>query len=196
MPTTRRARDAIRVLGLHPHGRQTGRVVLDRFGLVPDSPRTFETRRWRSVEDIVEEAIAAFRPTVIAIAHAPSAGRDPVRRALEVAALHDVPVRRCPLEELTELLHAPGIRGCDRLGQSVIRGFLPELGHTIRSWKRADSSMERRRLLRPVWSAAAAALLAFAERHPRAAAALATRHAPPAFWCLIARTEHTLHPHL
>lgn len=176
---------SLRVLGLFPHPRHTGHVVLDERGLVADGHFASETRHHRthaarsaSVEQLLRSSVARYRPSVIAIVGACGATR--VRKlvveAIDIATSTEVPVQIIDEQFLSELFEDDAANGYDRLGQAIVRTFLPTLTMRVPSW--GKSQEDRRRRLRPVWKAAAAAIFMLALKRPEAVRALARQPIP------------------
>lgn len=176
---------SLRVLGLFPHPRHTGHVVLDERGLVADGHFASETRHHRthaartaSVEQLLRSSVARYRPSVIAIVCPCGAAR--VRKTIvdviDIATRTPVPVHIIDEQFLLELFDDGDATGYDRLGQAVARTFFPVLAACVRSWAKGEE--DRRRRFRPVWKAAAAAIFMLALKRPNAVRALAREPIP------------------
>ncbi|MCC7537517.1 MAG: hypothetical protein IT379_14935 [Deltaproteobacteria bacterium] len=167
-------------------------MILDDRGLVPGSAWCTETRRLRthdariaSITRLVESSLRQHEIHLVAIGRS----RDVVGHeslASEVVAVVStlgVAVEVLDEHALVDAFRVPGTSGFDHLGQTVSRVFFPELAGNVPSWRRGHE--ERRRRIRPLWKATAAALVALAKLRPDAVRALAREPLPPGLLALL-----------
>lgn len=186
-----------RVLGLHPHPRHIGHVVLDEQGLVPGGAFSCRTKRFptldgklASLEQLFAASLERYAPTVLVIVRGHGCAWVDVMmaRALELADATGLALRVRYETALTGLFASGGIVGFDKLGQSVSAAFFPELAEGVRSWGRGHSDSRRHR--RSAWKAAAGALAVLAEMRPAAVRRLARGSIPAGLSSLLDRAEH------
>lgn len=185
-----------RVLCLFPHPRFTGHAVLDETGLVRSATFTMRTRRFpsmperiASIETRLHRSVATYRPDVVAVVTTARCARAEATTTKVVAAANSSrhPVRVLAEPELEALFRVPDGSEYDQLGQVVTSAYFPELVHGSQSWRRG--SAESRRRMRPVWKAAAGAVVALAEHRPASAKSLALGPLPPGLASFIERAS-------
>jgi hypothetical protein len=184
------------VLGVYPHARDTGHVVLNEDGLVPNGTSTCHARRHsvpieeraKRVARVIATAIATHRPHVVAIVRGPSCPDAIAERVVHEADASGALVEELDENLLAEILRADDASDYDQLGQVVTRSFFPELATGIGSWSRGDE--DRRRRPRAIWKAAGGALLVLAGHRPEAVLALARGPLPPGLASFIERVTH------
>lgn len=186
----------LRVLCLFPHPRFSGHAVLDEHGLVRAATFTMRTRRFptlderiTSIERQLIESARSHLPDVLVIVAADGCAwvEATVKRVLAAARPTGVLLHIVAERELEKLFRLPDSALYDQLGQSVTTTFFPELVHGTGSWRRGDDDVRRR--IRPVWKAAAGAIVALAERRPAAVTRLARGPLPPGLASLIERAS-------
>lgn len=193
-PASEQAR--LRILGLHPHPRHIGHVVLDEDGLAPGGTFASRTKRFAaldrkiaSLEQLVAASLERYEPTVIVIVktHGCAWIDAMTARAIELADASGLPVRIQYEAALVSLFVDEDLAAFDKLGQSVSSVFFPELASGIKSWGRGHGDSRRHR--RSTWKAAAGALAVLAERRPEAVHQLARGPVPSGLCALLAHAE-------
>jgi hypothetical protein len=176
---------AYRVLGIFPHPRCVGHVVLDERGLVPGGSFACRTDRYaqldarrESLDRLFERSVARFRPSVIVIVQARGSAS---LEAMMVHAISAAERTRLPLRiryesGLADLFVDDDADEYDQLGRSIARVFFPELARRVQSWRRGGEATRRRP--RSAWKAAAGAVAVLAETRPQAVMALARAPLP------------------
>lgn len=189
---------SFRVLGLFPHPRHTGHVVLGPDGVVPGSAFCAETRRLRtpdarvaSLSALVRTSVAQHDVRLVAVARPCDVREHPSLAADVVTAIGALGVSVEVLDERSvgDLLHAPSVSGFDHLGQTVSRVFFPELARSVPSWRRGHEQQRRR--IRPLWKATATSLVALTKLRPAAIRALARGPIPPGLAALLDSLDPT-----
>lgn len=187
---------SFRILGLYPHPRYSGHVVLDENGIVPGSAFVASTRnlptldlRIASIKRRIASSVAEYRPSIIVVVRSRgTAAIDTVSwEAIIAAEASGVPLRVKYEPALFDLLVDHETRGFDRLGQAVARLFFPELERGLRAWRKGEE--DRRRRPRSAWKAAAGAIAALAETRPERVAVLARAPLPEPLALLLTRSS-------
>lgn len=174
-----------RVLGLFPHPRHVGHVVLDEGGLVPGGWFACRTRRYptlearlESLDRVIRRSVSKYRPSVVVVVRSRgSASLEAMTaRAIPAAERTGLPLRIRYETALADLFVDDDASEYDRLGQSITHVFFPQLGQGVGSWRRGEEATRRRP--RSVWKATAGALTVLAETRPQSVLALARAPLP------------------
>lgn len=146
--------------------------------------------RIEAVARAVEESTQLYRPDVVAVVDDPrfASTKALSKAAIDAAIRSGAPVRVVSVESLAEFFaDSSGDSNYDRVGQTVTRVFFPELSRGVTAWRRGGEG--RRREIRPMWKATAAAITTLAEYRPAAIAALAREPLPTQLALFIERAS-------